>query len=100
MQADPFQRADAIGRHVDPARELLFFRQPRPEDFFHGGRHAGARLARADHDDPPQAAQGDLFVADNQQRPFDVQRIADELIGADGGESGMPDGEGVGENIG
>ena len=97
VQADPLQRADTIGRHVDPARKLLFFRQLRPEDFFHGGRHAGACLAGADHDDPSQAAQGDLFIADDQQRPFDVQRVADELIGADGRESGMPDGKGVGK---
>ncbi len=72
----------------------------RPEDFFHGGRHAGACLAGADHDDPPQAAQGDLFIADDQQRPFDAQRLADEPIGADGREAGMPDGQGVGEQGG
>ena len=26
-----------------------------------------------------------------------MQRFADESVGADGGESGMPDGEGIGE---
>ena len=97
VQVDPLQRADAIGRHVDPAGKLLFFRQLRAEDFFHGGRHAGARLAGADDDDPPQAAQGDLFVADDQQRPFDVQRFADEPVRADGVKAGMPDGQGVGK---
>jgi hypothetical protein len=66
----------------------------RPEDFFHGGRHAGPRLAGADHDDPPQAAEGDLVITDHQQRPFDVQCVAHQSIGADGRKSGMPDGGG------
>ena len=100
VQADPFQRAYAIGRHIDPARELLLFRQPRPEDFFHGGGHACACLAGADDDNPPQAAQGDLFVPDHQQRSFEVQGAADKPIGADGREPGVPDGKGIGKQGG
>ena len=97
---DPFQRADTVGGHVDPAVELFLFRPARSEGFFQTSRHAGARFARSHDDDPSHLGQGDFLVADSQRRTFDVHCIAHELIGADGGETGMPDGQGVGENIG
>ena len=90
VQMDAFQRSDAIGRHVDPAGELFFAADFRPEDFFDRLGHARPRLARSHHGDPAHGPQIDFFIADQQQLPVNLEAFFHQPFRAHGLDARLP----------
>ena len=81
------QRPNAIGRHVDPARDLLLIEQPRPERLLDAGRHAGSGFARTDDGDAANSrVQRQGLLADDEAVALHPQVLAHQPVAADGSE--------------
>ena len=85
------RRHNAIGRHVDPAGDVLFREQLRPKNAFQRDRHRAGRLARADDRDSFDRTQIDRVVADDEPIAVDVNVLGNEPLRQHGRDAGPPD---------
>ena len=77
---NPLQRAGAVGRHVDPAADLLLLHELRPQGRFDGLGHTATRFAAADDDNAANRIERDRIVANQERFSFDAQILRHESL--------------------
>ena len=99
MKMNALRWHDAIGRHIDPARDVLFCEEFRPKNYFECHRHRTRRFAGADDRDPLDGAQIDRVVAHNEPIAINVHVIGHKPIRQNGCEARPPDSFDIGAKL-
>ncbi len=85
----------AIGRHIDPAGELLFAREIFTQRLFQPRRHSRPGFSGADHSDAPDPVQIEPLADDHQPAALDAHTLPHQPIGAHRVHAGLPDSQGI-----
>ena len=97
MQTNACQRPHAIGRHIDPAADLLFDSSTRwPSARSRPAAMPAPALPAPTMAMRPIASRSMHLVADQQPAALDLHVLGDQASGIDRVDAGPPDGQGVG----